>query len=205
MERRRIGALEVPVAGLGCNNFGRRIDEATTRAVVSAALDAGVTHFDTAEMYGDGASEEYLGRALQGRRDEAVVATKFAWHPPAAPSDPIEWVVRSCEGSLRRLGTDHIDLYYFHRPHPELKVADILEGMNRLTADGKVLEIGCSNFSPEQLEEAAAVARERGLRPFVVVENEYSLLEREPEQGVLEASERLGMKFVPYFPLASGL
>ena len=156
MERRKLGSHDVSVAGLGCNNFGWRIDGSTAREVVHAALDAGVTFFDTAEMYGSGRSEEYLGKALAGRRNEVVLATKFAWDPPATTVDPVDWVVQCCEDSLRRLGTDHIDLYYYHRPHPELKVADMLEGMNRLTAEGKVLEIGCSRSSEEQLQEAAA-------------------------------------------------
>lgn len=205
MERRRIGGLEVSLAGMGCNNFGRRIDEAATRQVVLAALDAGITFFDTAESYGDGASEEYLGRALAGRRDQASIATKFAWRAPGRDEDVPGYVSRSVEASLRRLETDRIDLYYYHHPHPEVQVAEVLEGMNRLVDQGKVLDIGCSNFSPGELEEAAVAARERGLRPFVVVQNEYNLLERAPEHGVLDACERLGMMFVPYYPLASGL
>ncbi len=205
MERRRIGSLEVSAAGLGCNNFGRRVDEAGTREVVEAALQAGVTLFDTAEMYGSGASEQYLGQALGTRRDEAVLATKFGWDASERVDDVRGWVARSCGGSLRRLGTSRIDLYYYHHPHPEVDVADVLEAMNHLLDRGMVREIGCSNFSVDQLEEAGRVARERGLRPFAVVENEYSLLQREPEHGVLEACRRLGMAFVPFFPLASGL
>jgi len=204
---RRLGRLEVPVAGLGTNNFGRRMDETRSREVVSAALDSGVTFIDTADIYGDGRSEEYLGRALDGRRDQAVVATKFGMGrpPEGLTGGHPEYVRRSCEGSLRRLGTDHIDLYLYHRPDPATPIAETLGAMNELVDDGLVREIGCSNFSAEQLDEADRVARARGLRGFAVVQNEYSLLHREPEDGVLQACGRLGMAFVPYFPLASGL
>lgn len=204
---RRIGALDVTIAGLGCNNFGRRIDEARTREVVDAALDAGVGVFDTADLYGDGASEQLLGKALGARRDDVVVVTKFGMRRPPdgmTGGDP-SWVARACDGSLRRLGTDRIDVYLLHTPDEATPVGDTLEAMGGLVDEGKVREIGCSNFSPAQLDEAAAAASERSLRPFVVVQNEYSLLHREPEAGVLEACDRLGMSLMPYYPLASGL
>lgn len=207
MEKRMIGELEISLAGLGCNNFERRIDAARTRRVVDAALDAGVTLFDTADLYGDGASEELLGRVLGGRRDEAVVLTKFGMlDPPGGLTggDP-RWVARACEQSLRRLGSDHIDVYLLHQPDPATPIAETLAAMDRLVEQGKVREIGCSNFAPDQLDEAAAAAADRGLRRFVTVENEYSLLERQPEQGVLDACERLNLSFIPFFPLASGL
>jgi aryl-alcohol dehydrogenase-like predicted oxidoreductase len=207
MEQHSIGELEVSVAGLGCNNFGARIDERRTREVVAAALDAGVTLYDTADLYGGGASERLLGAALGGRRDEVVVLTKFGMRAPPAGltgGDP-RWVVRACEESLRRLGSDHIDVYLLHQPDPATSVAETLAAMNGLVEQGKVREIGCSNFSAAQLDEAATAAEERGLRRFAVVENEYSLLEREPDQGVLAACERLGMGFLPFFPLANGL
>ncbi len=206
MEHRRIGRLEVSLAGLGTNNFGRRLDAARTREVVAAALDAGVTHFDTADIYGDGRSEEFLGRALGARRAEVVIASKFGYHAPRGGGDgQALWAPRALEASLRRLGTDYIDLYYYHKPDPATPLAETLETMDRMMEQGKVREIGCSNFSAEQLQESAMAAATRGLRGFAVVENEYSLLEREPERGVLAACERLGLSFVPYFPLASGL
>lgn len=206
MERRHIGSLEVSVAGLGCNNFGRRLDAAGARTVVEAALDAGVTLFDTADIYGDGASETFLGRALGMRRDEVAITTKFGMgKPPRGLSGGHpSWAARACEESLRRLGSDRIDLYLLHRPDPATPIAETLAAMNRLLQQGKVREIGCSNFTAAQLTEAAAAAGEHGLRGFVCVQNEYSLLHRE-EEDVLAACARLGMAFVPFFPLASGL
>lgn len=212
MERRRIGVLEVSLAGLGTNNFGRRLDAAGTREVVAAALDAGVTHFDTADIYGEGRSEEYLGRALGSRRDEVVIASKFGYHgPPPGGRPQAEWVPEALESSLSRLGTDHLDLFYYHKPDPQTPVAEPLAIMNGLLERGLVREIGCSNFSARQLDEAARAAEGSGLRGFAVVENEYSLMELEPEgsdgreAGTLAVAARHGMAFVPYFPLASGL
>ena len=207
MEMRTIGSLEVSIAGLGCNNFGSRIDEAASRAVVDAALEAGVNCFDTADLYGRGASEEQLGRALHGRRDQALVATKFGMLPPpeGLRGGQPEWVVRAAEESLQRLGMDRIDLYWMHQPDRDTPIGDTLEALNGLVVAGKVVEIGCSNFSAAQLDEAAHAAAERGVRPFITVQNEYSLLHRKPEAEVLGACRRLGLSFVPYFPLASGL
>ena len=203
----KIGSLEVSVAGIGCNNFGMRIDEERSRAVVDAALDAGVTLFDTADLYGGGKSEEFLGRALGSRRDRVVLTTKFGMKPPPdglAPGSP-EWVARAMDESLQRLGVDHVDLFLQHQPDPDTPIGDTLEAMNRLVDAGKAREIGGSNFSAAQLEEMAAAARERGVRPFVNLQNEYSLVQREPEAEVIPACQRLGITFVPYFPLASGL
>jgi aryl-alcohol dehydrogenase-like predicted oxidoreductase len=208
VEQRQLGALTVSVAGLGCNNFGGRIDEAETKAVVAAALDAGVTFFDTADLYGGGgASEELLGRALGGRRDEAVITTKFGMltPPDGLSGGSPRWVARAADDSLRRLDTDRIDLYLIHQPDPDTPIGDTLAAMTALVDVGKVREIGCSNFSGDQLGEAATAARERGLRPFATVQNDYSLLQREPERDVVPACERLGMTLTPYFPLASGL
>ncbi len=206
MEQRKIGKLEVSLAGLGTNNFGRRLDASRTRDVVLAALDVGITLFDTADVYGDGKSEEYLGRALGSRRGDVIIASKFGFNAAQeAPGTQAEWVPRALEASLRRLGTEYIDLYFDHRPDPSTPVAETLEVMNRMLEEGTVREIACSNFSVAQLDEAATAAAERGLRGFASVENEFSLLEREPERGVLAACERRGMSFVPYFPLASGL
>jgi aryl-alcohol dehydrogenase-like predicted oxidoreductase len=205
METRRIGSLTVSLAGLGCNNFGGRLDEAATREVVSAALDAGITFFDTADIYGGTRSEEFLGRALAGRRDRVVIATKFgheidADHRGARP----EYVRRAADASLRRLGTDRIDLYQLHRPDPAVPIADTLGALDELVKAGKVVEIGCSNFSVEQIREAEVEVRP-GAAGLVSVQNQFSLLHREPESGVLAECERAGLAFLPYFPLASGL
>jgi aryl-alcohol dehydrogenase-like predicted oxidoreductase len=205
MERRRIGTLEVSVVGLGCNNFGGRLDAAATARVVHAALDAGINFLDTADIYGGTKSEEYLGRALAGRRDQVVLATKFgmAVDEQRRGARP-EYVRRAFEDSLRRLNTERIDLYQLHQPDPAVPIADTLGALDELVKAGKVREIGCSNFSAEQLGEAEAAAR-AGAARFVSVQNEYSLVQREPERAVLAACERLGLAFIPYFPLASGL
>jgi aryl-alcohol dehydrogenase-like predicted oxidoreductase len=207
MEKRSIGSIPVPIAGIGCNNFGRRIDEERTREVVAAALEVGATLFDTADLYGDGRSEEFLGRALGPRRDDAVIVSKFGMRTPpdGLTGGHPAWVPRACDASLRRLGTDRIDVYLLHQPDDETPIEDTLSAMSRLAEDGKVREIGCSNFSAKQLDEAEDAARELGLRRFVTVQNEYSLLAREPRDEVLPACRRLGLSFMPYFPLASGL
>ncbi|NLE23470.1 MAG: aldo/keto reductase [Actinobacteria bacterium] len=212
MERRAIGVLEVSLAGLGTNNFGRRLDEKATREVVAAALDAGITHFDTADIYGEGRSEEYLGRALGAHRDEVVIASKFGYRgPPRGGGPQAAWVPKALEASLRRLGTDRLDLFYYHKPDPRTPIEDVLLVLDSLLERGLVREIGCSNFTERQLDAAAQAADDLGVRRFAVVENEYSLLEREPEggdqagEGTLAAAMRHHMAFVPYFPLASGL
>ena len=203
MDTRSIGSLAVSVVGLGCNNFGPRVDAETTREVVHAALDAGVNFFDTADIYGKGQSEEYVGRALGPRRGEVVLATKFGMkmdeerhgaHP--------DYIRRAVEDSLRRLGTDRIDLYQLHTPDPSVPVAETLGALDELVRAGKVVEIGCSNFSVDQLREARDAAP--GAR-FLSVQNEYSLFHRDPEEGVLDECRRQGLGFIPYFPLASGL
>ena len=205
METRRIGALEVSVVGLGCNNFGGRLDAAATARVVHAALDAGINFLDTADTYGGTKSEEYLGQALAGRRDQVVLATKFgmAVDGQRRGARP-EYVRRAFEDSLRRLKTDRIDLYQLHQPDPEVPIADTLGALDEAVRAGKVREIGCSNFSAEQLRQAHAAVRADAAR-FVSVQNEYSLLQREPEREVLAECARLGLAFIPYFPLASGL
>ena len=205
MDHRSIGSLRVSLVGLGCNNFGMRIDAAATERVVNAALDAGIDFFDTADIYGATKSEEFLGRALKGRRDHAIVATKFGMavddrRKGARP----EYVKQACDDSLRRLGIDHIDLYQLHQPDPSVPIADTLGAMDDLVKAGKVREIGCSNFSAQQLDEAER-ATKSGAARFVSVQNEYSLLHREPERAVLPACDRLGLAFLPFFPLASGL
>jgi aryl-alcohol dehydrogenase-like predicted oxidoreductase len=205
MDTRRVGSLEASVVGLGCNNFGRRLDFDATSAVVDAALEAGITFFDTADVYGNTKSEEYLGRALGRRRDEAVVATKFgaAVDEQRKGARP-EYVRRAVEDSLRRLGTDRIDLYQLHTPDPQVPIGETLGALDELVRSGKVREIGCSNFSAERLREAEEAAGE-GAPRFASVQNEYSLLHREPEGDVLPECERLGIAFIPYFPLANGL
>jgi aryl-alcohol dehydrogenase-like predicted oxidoreductase len=206
---RAIGSLQVSEVGLGCNNFGRRLDPGRTAEVVHAALDAGITLFDTADIYGDGQSEEYLGRALAGRRAEAVIATKvgmrFGGDPQRDGAHP-DYVRASCHDSLRRLGVDHIDLYQIHRPDPTVPIADTLGALSELVEAGLVREVGYSNASRVQIDEADDTAVERGLRGFCSVQNEYSLLHREPEtDGVLDACAERGLAFLPFFPLASGM
>ncbi|HET8605798.1 MAG TPA: aldo/keto reductase [Gaiellaceae bacterium] len=195
--------LRVSRIGLGCNNFGRRVDLAGTRAVVDAALDAGVTFLDCAESYGDGESERFLGEVLQGRRDRVVLATKFGMRVERGGSRA--YLTDAADRSLERLRTDRIDLYYYHRPDGETPIAETLAALDELVRAGKVRYLGASNFSAAQLREADEVARAEGLTPFVAVQNEYSLLERGPEAEVLPACRELGIGFVPYFPLASGL
>jgi aryl-alcohol dehydrogenase-like predicted oxidoreductase len=205
VEQRRIGSLSVSVVGIGCNNFGSRLDEPRTAAVVDAALEAGINFFDTADIYGATLSETLLGRALGARRDDAVIATKFGMPLDAdrAGARP-EYVKMACEASLERLGTDRIDLYQLHAPDPEVPFADTLGALNELVDSGKVREIGCSNLSSDQLREASDAAGD-GAR-FASVQNQYSLLWRHPEDdGVLAACDDLGLGFLPYYPLANGL
>ena len=202
MEKRKIGSLEVSLAGLGCNNFGWRIDADGTAAVVTAAIDSGINFFDTADIYGGGQSEEFLGRALKGRRDKVLIATKFGMKMAEGKEGGKPGYIRqAAEDSLRRLGTDHIDLYQIHQPDTSTPIADTLGALDELVKAGKVREIGCSNFSAEQLREASQI---RGAH-FVSVQNNYSLLHREPEAEVLPECQRLGIAFLPYFPLANGL
>ncbi len=205
MNTRRIGSLDVSVVGLGCNNFGRRLDESATKNVVDAAIDAGVTFFDTADIYGGTKSEEFLGRAIGGRRGDVVIASKFGMKvDEARQGAKPEYVLSACEDSLRRLGTDHIDLYQLHKPDASVPIADTLGALAKLVEQGKVREIGCSNFSTEQLREADS-ALPHGTRKFVSVQNEYSLLRREAGRNVLTEASALGMSFLPFFPLANGM
>jgi aryl-alcohol dehydrogenase-like predicted oxidoreductase len=205
MRTRSIGSLEVSVIGLGCNNFGWRLDEAETGTVVDAALDAGITLLDTADIYGDTESEAFLGRILRGRRDRVVIATKFGkpGDPDLAGGASPEYVRRAVESSLRRLETDRIDLYQLHEPRPETPIADTLGALHDLIEAGKVREIGCSNFSAVQLREAHEAGA--GAARFVCVQNELNLLDRDDLTDGLPEAERLDMAYLPYFPLASGL
>ncbi|HTX29968.1 MAG TPA: aldo/keto reductase [Solirubrobacteraceae bacterium] len=200
--------LEVSVLGLGCNNFGRRVDLDGTRAVVDAALDQGVNFLDTADIYGGhGGSEELLGQVLQGRRDQVVLATKFGMDmgDGRGPRGSAEYIRKAIEASLRRLRTDFIDLYWYHRPDGVTPIAETLGALHELAEAGTVRAIGASNFSAEQIEEADAVAREQSLTRFTAVQNEYSLLVRDDERDVLPTCARLGLGYIPFFPLASGL
>jgi aryl-alcohol dehydrogenase-like predicted oxidoreductase len=205
VEKRRIGSLEVTVAGLGCNNFGWRIDAAATARVVDAALDAGVNFFDTADVYGEGQSEEFLGQALKGRWNRLVIATKFG----SKMGEGLEgaganYITRAIEDSLRRLGTDCIDLYQLHKPDPNIPIDETLGALDTLVRSGKVREIGCSNFSADQIRLAEQAAR-NGAARFVSVQNEYSLINREAEKDVIPECARARLAFLPYFPLANGL
>ena len=209
METRRLGSLSVSSVGLGCNNFGMRCDERRSAEVVHAALDAGITLFDTADVYGGkGRSEEHLGKALGARRDEVVVATKFA--NPMDDSGQRQgasarWIVEAVEDSLRRLGTDRIDLYQQHVPDDSVPLDETLRALDDLVRAGKVVEVGHSNFSAPMIDEAADVAASQGLTPFVSAQNELSLLRRRVADEVLPACERHGLGMLPYFPLASGM
>jgi aryl-alcohol dehydrogenase-like predicted oxidoreductase len=205
VDKRKIGSLDVSVVGLGCNNFGWRLNAGATERVVHAALEAGIDFFDTADIYGTGQSEEYLGRALGRKRSQIVLATKFGMKmdEKRTGAKP-DYVRRALDDSLRRLGTDVIDLYQLHQPDPDVPIADTLAVLDEAVKAGKVREIGCSNFSAEQLREAKA-ATPSGAARFVSVQNEYSLFHREPEPEVLAECERQGLAFIPYFPLASGL
>ncbi len=211
LQARSLGVLgpEVSVIGLGCNNFGRRVDLEGTRAVVDAALEEGITFFDTSNTYGDphGRSEEFLGEVLQGRRDRVVLATKFGMDmgDGLGPRGSRDYILQAVEASLRRLRTDVIDYYWYHQPDGVTPIAETLETLDGLVQAGIVRWIGASNFSAAQIEEADAVARDRGFARFSSIQNNYSLLNREAEREVLPTCERLGLGFVPFFPLASGL
>jgi aryl-alcohol dehydrogenase-like predicted oxidoreductase len=211
LPKRSLGVLgpEVSIIGLGCNNFGRRVDLDGTRAVVDAALAEGVTFFDTSNTYGDphGRSEEFLGQVLRGRRDQVVLATKFGMDmgDGLGPRGSRGYILQAIQASMSRLRTDVIDYYWYHQPDGVTPIAETLETLDGLVRTGTVRGIGASNFSAEQIEEADAVARDRGFTPFTAIQNEYSLLNREAEREVLSTCERLGLGFVPFFPLASGL
>lgn len=209
METRKIGNLDVSIVGLGCNNFGMRIDEDRTKVVVDAAIEAGINFFDTADVYGmRGRSEEFLGKALGSRRDEVLIATKFG--SPMADDGQSQggsgrWIRQAVEDSLRRLGTDRIDLYQLHSPDANTPQEETLAALDELVRAGKLREIGCSNFGSTLIDEAQSVSKDKELARYASVQNNYSLLERGVEKKVLPACERHGMGFLPYFPLASGL
>ncbi len=215
MRYRRLGdsGLVVSVVGVGCNTFGRKVDEDGARAVVDAALDHGINLFDTSDTYGSphGASEEYLGAALKGRRDDVIIATKFgndmggANGPDHGARGARRYILRAVEASLRRLDTDHIDLYQMHFPDPRTPIAETLSTLDELVRAGKVRYLGNSNFAGWQIADAAWTARTGGLNPFVSAQNLYSLVNRDAEREVVPACEHFGLGLLPYFPLASGL
>ncbi|MGH9135310.1 MAG: aldo/keto reductase [Ilumatobacteraceae bacterium] len=209
METRRIGTLEVSAVGLGCNNFGMRVDADGTRAVVDAAIAAGINYFDTAESYGRGQSEEFLGAALNGRRSDVLIATKWGHTSTLVDGerggDPA-LIRRSLEASLRRLGTDYIDHYQLHRPDPETPQDVTLAALEELRVEGKIREIGCTYFTADELGDAQRAAAAAGVPGYPSVQNQYSLLTRAPEtDGVFDVCRRTGVAFVPFFPLESGL
>ncbi|MFL5825870.1 MAG: aldo/keto reductase [Thermoleophilaceae bacterium] len=212
MPHRSIGSLSVSAVGLGCNQFGGNLDLAGTRAVVDAALDAGIDFLDTADVYGNkGGSERLLGEVLEGRRDEVVLATKFGTDMAGANGEPVgppgsrAYIRQAVEASLKRLRTDVIDLYQYHRPDGVTPIEETLGALDELVREGVVREIGCSNFSAAQLEEAERVACERGLARFVSLQNHYSVLERGIEADVVPVCERYGVAVLPYYPLEGGL
>ncbi len=210
MESRKLGVAgpELSAVGIGCNNFGTRLDADGVAAVVHAALDAGATHFDTAEMYGGGLSEEYLGAALGARRDEATIATKFSPRDGGVPYEPGALTARirdAIEGTLRRLGTDRVDLYYQHVPDGDAPIEEALEALDELVRAGKVLHVASSNVSAEQIAAASAAANAGGWTSFSGTQIEWSLLARDVEATIVPAAESEGLGVVPYFPLASGL
>jgi aryl-alcohol dehydrogenase-like predicted oxidoreductase len=216
MQTRTIGVLDVSVVGLGCNQFGRKIDAAQARRVIDAAIDCGITLLDTSDRYGHGdlpfsgrgRSEEFIGQALQGRRSQVLISTKFGNPMGEDPRDrggSARYVKVACERNLRRLGTDYIDLYQLHRPDPDTPVEETLGALTELVDEGKVREIGCSNYTIEQLRDATEKAEAHGVRRYASVQNEYSLIERSPEVEILPFCEANDLAFMPYFPLASGL
>ena len=210
MRTRQLGAggPEVSVVGLGCNNFGMRVDLEGTRAVVEAALDAGVTLFDTADVYGNkGGSEELLGEVLEGRRDRIVFATKFGGDMGDGETarGSRAYIHKAIEASLRRLRTDYVDLYQYHTPDNVTPFEETFGALDELVREGKARYVGHSNLEPAQIEEVDALARERGFARPISAQNQYSLLRREAEDELLPTCERLGIGLLPYFPLASGL
>jgi len=210
MDYRNLGrsGLQVSVAGLGCNNFGMRIDADQTKAVVHRALDEGITFFDTADIYGGrGGSEEMLGKALGSRRNEVVVASKFGMvmgDGPYGRGASRRYIMAACEGSLRRLGTDYIDLYQIHTPDPATPEHETLEALDTLVRSGKVRYVGCSNYAGWQLADAVWTSRAHNLASYVSAQNQYNLLDRAIERELVPACRHYGVGILPFFPLASG-
>lgn len=201
------GVLQATVVGIGCNNFGRRLDAEATARVVLTALEEGITFFDTADTYGNGQSEEMLGAALKGRREEAVIASKFG-HPSGGEGHSgasRRWIRIAVEASLRRLGTDWIDLYQMHMPDPATPIDETLETLTELVSEGKVRCVGSSNLDGWQIADADWISRTRGLTRFITVQNEYSLLNRSVEEEVIGACAHFDVAMIPYSPLGNGM
>ncbi|MEX0684087.1 MAG: aldo/keto reductase [Dehalococcoidia bacterium] len=210
MEYKSLGSsgLQVSVVGLGCNNFGMRIDKDQTAAVVARALEVGINFFDTADIYGGTKSEEFLGEALGERRKHVIVATKFSGPTGEGPTNKggsRRYVMQAVEASLRRLNTDYIDLYQYHFPDPKTPIEETLRALDDLVGAGKVRYIGNSNMNGWQAVEAHWVAKSEHLSPFVTAQNEYSLIDRRIERELVPACRKYGIGILPYFPLASGL
>jgi aryl-alcohol dehydrogenase-like predicted oxidoreductase len=210
MEFRNLGksGLKVSLAGLGCNNFGMRIDAEQARVVVHKALDEGITFFDEANIYGGrGRSEEMLGGILGNRRHEVVLATKVGMAMGEGPYNTggsRRHIIASCEASLRRLNTDYLDLYYIHTPDPLTPEQETLDAFDALVRSGKVRYIGCSNYAAWQLAESLGISHEQGMASYVCAQNQYSLLDRSIERELMPACRHFNVGIVPYFPLASG-
>jgi aryl-alcohol dehydrogenase-like predicted oxidoreductase len=210
MEYRNLGrsGLQVSIVGLGCNNFGMRCDYDQTVQVVNAAIDSGITLFDTADVYGgQGRSEEFLGKALEGRRQQVVLATKFAnrmGEGPMHSGGSRRYIMSAVEDSLRRLNTDYIDLYQMHVPDASTPIDETMRALDDLVTSGKVRYIGHSNFTGWMTAEAHYVAEMKNFAPFISAQNQYSLLERGIERELVPACERYGVSMLPFFPLASG-
>ena len=211
METRPLGAsgIQASLVGLGCNNFGMKIDLEASRAVIDTALEVGITCFDTADMYGKGQSEEFLGQVLGPRRKDIVLATKFGGVAKIAESGERwgsrEYILRCVEDSLRRLQTDWIDLYQMHYPDPNTPIEETLETLNTLVQQGKVRAIGHSNFSAEQINQSVEQSSTHDFAHFVTAQNDWSLLNRAVEADAIPACEQHGLGQLPYFPLASGM
>jgi len=208
MKTRKLGSLNITTVGIGCNNFGRELDAAATREVVHAAVDAGVNFFDTADRYGNPktASETVLGEVLEGRRNDVVLATKFGrWLDDERGGGKAAYVRSATEASLKRLRTDRIDLMQMHIPDLATPIEETLGALAALIAEGKIREIGCSNFSADQLREANAAADANGLPRFVSAQEQYSLLHRAPAADLIEECERAGVALLPWRPLFNGL
>lgn len=208
MEMRKLGNITVSAVGLGCNNFGMACDAAQTAHVVSQALDSGITFFDTADVYGNGRSEEYLGQALRGKRDKAVIATKFGMRmgkDADRSGASARWIATAIEDSLRRLNTDYVDLYQLHQPDNEVAIDETLEACNRLVESGKVRAIGCSNFTGAQIEAAASASAKGKWASFISVQNHLSLLNQETLRDIRASCVKNKLGVLPYFPLESGV
>jgi len=211
MELRNLGSsgLLVSAIGLGCNNFGGRIDLEASRSVVHRALDCGITLFDTADVYGErGGSETCLGEILGSRRHDIVLASKFGMPMNAAETlkgGSRRYIMQAVEASLKRLRTDWIDLYQLHRADPRTPIEETLRALDDLIRQGKVRYVGCSNLAGWQVMQAGLTARHNGLNGFICCQDEYSLLVRDAESELIPAANELGLGLLPYFPLASGL